>query len=125
MTDQLKKRLDIFRGVVRGEAASGKPPKVRGMTVREANAICTEMAMLGIDLSGRFSEVSSVQASYVLGVNDRKIREFCAQGRLGRTCGKRYIIPVDDLLRFAVIPRPVGGAGAKALAEQRAKEVAA
>lgn len=124
MTDRAKKRLDVFRVVVRCEAVSGKPPKIRGMTVAEANAICSEMAGLGIDLSGKFSEVSTVQASYVLDVNERKVREFCAQGRLGRQCGGRYIIPVEDLLRFALIPRPVGGAGVKMLAEQRAKEVA-
>ena len=91
-----------------------------GRSQRDVLAVAEQMESVGLPLYGGFTEVTTVQAAWLLGLIDRRIRDFCRTGRLGRVCGGRYIIPTQDLLRFAERPRPVGGAGVKALAELRA-----
>lgn len=48
------------------------------------------------------------QAAEVLGVSSERVGQFCREGRLGQKVGDRWVIPRDELLQFARIPRRRG-----------------
>lgn len=48
-------------------------------------------------------------AAGIIGIAERLVRAYCAEGRLAaRKVGKQWIIKRKDAERFAAVPRPVG-----------------
>jgi hypothetical protein len=52
--------------------------------------------------------LSPQQAAARLGLSLRRIHQFCKSGRLGQPVGGVYVIPEDDLRKFAKKPRNPG-----------------
>jgi len=51
---------------------------------------------------------SIVEAAAILGISIRRMRAFCAQGRLGYKIGGRWVIDPEQLSDFQKIPRKPG-----------------
>ena len=115
-----KLRLAVFQAAADHNWDCKRIAKEQRVSQALIRDVSLEMEAQGLTTLGEFEEVSTKQAAWVLCVIERRVREFCRSGRLGRHCGGRYVIPVGDLLRFAGIPRHPGGAGIKQLAETRA-----
>ncbi len=61
------------------------------------------------------------EAASFLDLSERRVRKFCAEGRLGQRFGKRsYLITKKELVDFSKIDRPVGNPG-KSREEQPSK----
>ena len=114
-------RLAVFRAVVENRWDVRAVAEEIGCTQAEVRSASVEMEGVGLPLTGAFAFVSPAQAGWVLGVIERRVRGFCGEGRLGTRVGGRYVITAQDLVRFASIPRPMGGAGVKELAKHRRK----
>lgn len=117
-----KLRLAVFKASVGRKWDYKRIASEYRFTQKAVLAVTSDMESQGIPLNDDITEVSTSQAAWVLGVIERRVREFCRNGRLGRLCGGRYVIPVDELLRFTEIPRQPGGAGARQLAERKGKK---
>jgi hypothetical protein len=81
------------------------------------------------EVSGKFLEIVPVEiAAEILGVTERRVRQYCEQGRLGVRFGKRgHLITMSELREFAKRERKAGSPGKAAVASRvlkRAGEVA-
>ena len=114
-------RLEVFRAAVEHRWDARAVARAAKCSRAEAEQTAVEMVGQGLPLSGGFAFLTTAQAAWVLGVIERRVRDYCGAGRLGLKIGGRFIIAPGDVLRFSVIPRPVGGAGVKQLAKSRAK----
>ncbi len=79
---------------------------------------------------GKFLEIVPVEiAAEILGVSERRVRQYCKQGRLGVRFGKcGHLITMSELREFAKRERKAGSPGRAAVASRvlkRAGEVAA
>jgi hypothetical protein len=54
------------------------------------------------------SLLTSKRAAFLLGISQRRVNQFCKEGRLGKKVGSTYIITWDELEKFANIPRMAG-----------------
>jgi excisionase family DNA binding protein len=52
--------------------------------------------------------LSVTEAAARLGLDPRRVRQFCKEGRLGQRVGGRWVIFEDELEAFAAKPRPQG-----------------
>jgi len=57
--------------------------------------------------------LSPRQAAEEMGLSLSRIKQFCAEGRIGQRVGKRWVILRDELEQFQKIPRPHGKALAR------------
>jgi hypothetical protein len=53
---------------------------------------------------------TSDEAARLLHVTPCRVRQLCSKGRIDGSlhAGRDWLIPVDELLAFAEIPRPIG-----------------
>lgn len=51
---------------------------------------------------------TTAEAAEKLGLDERRVRQFCEAGRLGVKIGRNWAISEADLKRFAKKPRAVG-----------------
>jgi len=51
---------------------------------------------------------TTAEAAELLGLDVSRVRQFCAQGRLGEKIGRNWAIPADELKAFARQKRPAG-----------------
>ena len=77
----------------------------------------------------RFLEIVPIEiAAEILGVSERRVRQYCEQGRIGVRFGKRgHLITMGELREFAKCERKAGSPGKAAVASRvlkRAGEVA-
>jgi excisionase family DNA binding protein len=52
--------------------------------------------------------LTTAEAAKILGVSERRVRQFCIAGRLGLKVGGRYTIDSEELQKFMEKPRPPG-----------------
>ena len=50
--------------------------------------------------------LSTAEAAEVLGISEQRVRQLCAEGRMGRKVGRDWVISVEDLERNRERPGP-------------------
>jgi len=56
----------------------------------------------------RTKYLTTSEAAEILGVTERRIRDFCKAARLGRKIGRNWAISESQLAKFAAVERRVG-----------------
>ena len=52
--------------------------------------------------------LTAAGAAVRLGITEERMRQFCAEGRIGAKLGGRWVITTDELRQFKKIPRRTG-----------------
>ncbi len=62
--------------------------------------------------------LTTYEAAERLGVSDRRVRQFCLAGRLGRRIGRDWAITEAQVEKFVSITRSCGQAGREAASKK-------
>lgn len=55
-----------------------------------------------------FELLTTAQAAAELGLSEIRVRQICAEGKLGQRIGRQWLISAEELRQFKKVPRPVG-----------------